>query len=77
MKFVCFLFLEIGSACSVLVGRPEGNNKQLGRPRHRREDNIRMNISERGWKGVDWMNLDQDRDQWLALVNKVLNLRVP
>jgi hypothetical protein len=42
-----------------------------------REDNIRMDLKETGWEGVDWMHLAQDRDQWWAVVNMVMNLRVP
>jgi hypothetical protein len=49
----------------------------VGRPRHRWEDFIRMQLWEMGWEGVDWMHLAQDRDQWWALVNMVMNLRVP
>jgi hypothetical protein len=58
------------------VRKPEGE-RQLGRPRRRLVDNIKMNIREIGWDGVVWMDMAQDRDQWRALVNTVLNLRVP
>jgi hypothetical protein len=54
------------------VGNPEGT-RPLGRPRCRWVDNIKMALRERGWDGVEWI----DRAQWRALVNKVLNLRVP
>jgi hypothetical protein len=64
------------NACNILVGKPKGK-RPLGRPRHRWEDNIRMDLREIGWEGVDWMHLDQDSDQWQALVNIVRNLRVP
>jgi len=58
----------------VLVGKPEGK-RPLGIPRHRWEDNIKMDLREvRG--GGDWMELAQDRDRWRALVNTVMNLRV-
>jgi hypothetical protein len=40
-------------------------------------DNIRMDVREIGWKGVDWLHLDQDRDQWLAVMNTIMNVRVP
>jgi hypothetical protein len=45
--------------------------------RRRRKDNIRMDLREIGWEGVDWMHVAQDMDQWRALVNTVMNLRVP
>jgi hypothetical protein len=60
----------------VLVGKPEGR-RPLGRPRHRWEDNIRMDFQEVGYGCVDWMELAQDRDRWRALVSGVMNLRVP
>jgi hypothetical protein len=47
------------------------------RPRRRWEDNIRMDLREIGWEGVDWIHLAQDRDQWWALVNTVMNFGVP
>jgi hypothetical protein len=55
---------------------PEGK-RQLGRPRRRWVDNIKIDLREIGWDGVDWIAMAQDRDQWRALVNTVLNLRVP
>jgi hypothetical protein len=58
------------------VGKPEGK-RPLGRPRSRWEDNIRMDLREIGWGGIDWINLVQDTDQWKALMNTVVNLRVP
>jgi hypothetical protein len=60
----------------ILVGRPEGK-RPLGRPRRRLVGNIKMDIRDIGWDGMDWVHLDQDRDQWRALVNTVMNLRVP
>jgi hypothetical protein len=59
----------------VLVGKPEGK-RQLGRPRRRWEDGIRMDLREIGWGSVDWIQLAQDRDRWRAVVNMVMNLRV-
>ena len=76
---------EIGGACSaygerrgvyrVLVGKPEGK-RPLGRPRHSWED-IKMDLQEVGCWGMDWIELAQDRDRWWALLNAVMNLRVP
>jgi hypothetical protein len=59
-----------------LVGNPE-RKRQLGRPRCRWEDNIRMDLKKIGWEGVDWMHLAQDWDQWRAVMNTVTNLLVP
>jgi hypothetical protein len=60
----------------ILVGKSEGK-KPLGRPRRMWVDNIKMDLRGRGWDGVDWIDMAQDRDQWRALVNMVLKLRVP
>jgi hypothetical protein len=60
----------------VLVGRPEGK-RPLGRPRRRWEDNIKMDLRERVIDGANWIQLTQDRVQWRACVNMVMNLRVP
>jgi hypothetical protein len=60
----------------LLVGNPEAKSP-LGRPRHRWVDNIRMDLEEVGWGNVDWIGLAKDRNRWRALVNSVLNLRVP
>jgi hypothetical protein len=64
------------NACRIFVGKPEGN-RPLGRPRRRWEDNIKTDVREIGWGGINWIDLVQDRDQWRALVNTVMNLRVP
>jgi hypothetical protein len=58
------------------VGKPEGR-RPLGRPRPRWEDNIKMDLREVGWEGIDWIDLAQDRDRWRALVYTVMNLWVP
>jgi hypothetical protein len=60
----------------ILVRKLEGN-RSLGRPRRRWENNITMDLREIGWGGMDWMYLAEVRDQWRALVNTVMNLRVP
>ena len=60
----------------VLVGKPEGR-RPLGRPRHRWEDNIKMDLQEAGGGRGNWMELAQDRDRWQALVGTVRNFRVP
>ena len=58
------------------MGKPEGKSL-LGRPRRRWEDNIKIDLLEVGCGGMDWIDLDQDRDRWRALVSAVMNLRVP
>ena len=60
----------------VLVGKPEGR-RPLSRPRRRWEDNIKMDIQEVGCGGMDWIELIRNRDRWRALVNALMNLRVP
>jgi len=60
----------------VLAGKPEGK-RPLGRPRSRWEDNIKMDLQEVGCGSMDWIELAQNRDSWWALVNAVMNLRVP
>jgi hypothetical protein len=67
---------ETRSAYRILVGKPKGK-RPLGRPRRRWVDNIKMDLTKIGWDGVDWIELAQDRDQWRALVNTVMNLQVP
>jgi hypothetical protein len=76
----------MGRACStngakrnayrIFAGKPEGK-RPLGRPRRRWENNFKMDLREIGWDGMDWIDLAQDRDQWRALMNTVMNLRVP
>jgi hypothetical protein len=72
----CSTIWEKRNAYRLLVGLPEGK-RPLGRPRRRWVDNIRMDLVEVGWGDVDWIRLAQDRNRWRALVNSVLNLRVP
>jgi hypothetical protein len=64
------------NAYRVLVGMPEGK-RPLGRQRRRWVNNIKMGLREIGWDDMDWIDLAQNRDQWRALVNTVMNLRVP
>jgi hypothetical protein len=61
---------------STLVGKPEGK-RPLGKPRRRCEENVRTDLTEVGWENVDWMHLAQDRNQWRAVVNTVMNHWVP
>jgi hypothetical protein len=58
------------------MGRPEGR-RPLGRPRHRWEDNIKIDLQEVGWAGMNWIDMAQDRDRWRAVVSAVMNLWVP
>jgi hypothetical protein len=67
---------EKRNAYRLLVGK-SGGKRPLGRPRRRWVDNIRMDLEEVGWGDVDWIGLAQDRNRWRAVVNSVLNLRVP
>jgi hypothetical protein len=67
---------ERRNAYRILVGKPEGR-RTLRIPRRRWADSIRMNLGGIEWDGVDWIDVAQDRDQWKALVNAVMNLRVP
>jgi hypothetical protein len=66
---------ENRNAYRILVGKPEGK-RPLGSPRHRWVNNIKIDLREIGWDGMDWIDLAPDRDQWRALVNTVMNLRV-
>jgi hypothetical protein len=62
--------------CRIVVGKPEGKSS-LGNPRRKWMDNIKMDLREIGSGGMDWIDLDQDGDQWGVLVNMVMKLRVP
>jgi hypothetical protein len=67
---------ERRNAYRILVGKPEGN-RPLWRPKCTWVDNIKINLRERGWGDIDWIDLAQDRDRWKAPVKTVMNLRVP
>jgi hypothetical protein len=67
---------ETRNAYRILVGKPE-KKRPLGRPRRRWVYNIKIDLREIGWGGMHWIDLVQDRNQWRALVNTVMNLRVP
>jgi hypothetical protein len=67
---------DMRNVYKILVGKPEGKNP-LGKRRRKWEDNIRMDLTEIGWEVVGWIHLAQDRDQWQAVVNTVMNLSVP
>jgi hypothetical protein len=64
------------NADRILVREPEGK-RSLGRLRHRWEGNIRMDVRERRWEAMDWIHLAQDRDQLPAVLNTVMNIRLP
>jgi hypothetical protein len=64
---------ETRNAYRIMVGKPEGK-RPLGRPRRRWGDNIKMDLGKIRWDGVDWIELAQDRDQWRAFVNMLMNL---
>jgi hypothetical protein len=66
----------VGNAYNIFVGK-RGRKRLFGRPVRRWEDNIKMDVMEIGREVVDWIQLAQDRDQWWALMNTVMNLRVP
>jgi hypothetical protein len=67
---------EVRNTYKVLVRNPEGK-RPLGRPRRRWEDNIRMELGEIRWEGVDWIHLALETDEWRALMNMEINLQVP
>jgi hypothetical protein len=63
------------NACRILVRKAEGKTPP-GTRRHRQEDNIKMDFKEIGWGSLDWIDLAQDRDTWMALVKMIMNIRV-
>jgi hypothetical protein len=72
----CSTHGEVCNAYKIFVGKPE-ENRSIGRPRRRWENNIRMGLKEIAWEGMDLTHLAQDRDRWRALVNTVMNFRIP
>ena len=71
---------EMGGACSIMVKRRGAYRVSVGRPERKRprrrwKDNIKMDLQEVGWRGMDWIDLARDRDRWRTLVNAVMNLR--
>jgi hypothetical protein len=67
---------EKRNACRILEKKPEGK-RPLGRPRRRWVDNNKMDLREIGCDGINWIDMAEDSDQWRALVNTVMNVRVP
>jgi hypothetical protein len=76
MRGACSTNWEKRNVCGLLVRMSDGK-RPLGRPRSRSVDNIRIDLGEVEWGDVAWIGLAQDRGRWRALVNSVLNLRVP
>jgi hypothetical protein len=76
MGRACSKLREKRKAYRILVRKPEGK-RPLGRPRRRWVYNIKIDLRKIEWDGMDWIDLAQDRDQWKALVNAVINFRVP
>jgi hypothetical protein len=68
-----YVALAAEKAYGSLFGKSEGK-RPLGRPRRRCKDNIKIDLTEIGWGGMDWIDLAQDRDQWRAVVNTVMNI---
>jgi hypothetical protein len=76
MGRACSIHGETRNTYRIWVGKPEGK-RPLGRQRYRWVDNIKMDLREIRWGGMAWIDLALDRGQWRALVNTVMNLRVP
>jgi hypothetical protein len=75
MRWAGHIACKMRNADKILVGKPEGK-RPLRRPRDMQEDYIRVDLQQIGWEGMYWIHLAQVRDQWLALVNTVMNLQV-
>jgi len=76
MGGACSAYGERRGVYRVLVGKPDGK-RPLGSPSRRWEDNIKVDLQEVGCGGMDWIELAHDKDEWWALVNAVMNLRIP
>jgi len=78
MMMMIIIIIILTTIIIIIIVKPEGK-RPLGRPRRRWEDNIKMDLQKVGCVGVDWIELAlaQDREKWRALVNAVMNLRVP
>jgi hypothetical protein len=76
MGWACSAYRKRRGVYRVPVGKPEGK-RPLGRTKCRWEDNIKVDLQEVGCWGIDWIELDRNRDRWRALVTAVMNLRVP
>jgi hypothetical protein len=78
MKWIWHLARTMEKKYAYTISVVEAKGKSpLGKPRHRWEHNIKIVLGEIGWDGMDWINLAQNRDQWPALVNTIMNFRVP
>jgi hypothetical protein len=76
MGGACSTNVEKRNAYRILVGNPE-EKRPLGRPRCGWVDNIKMDLREIGWDGMNWIDMTQERGQWRVLVNTVMNLQIP
>jgi len=76
MGAACGLYGERSGLYRILLGKPEGK-RQLGRPRHRWDDKIKMDLQEVGCVSMDWIDLAHDSARWWALVSVIMKLRVP
>jgi hypothetical protein len=76
MGRACSTYWEKRNAYEILMGKPEGK-RLLGRPRRRWRNNIKMDLRVIGWGCMNWIDLAQDSDKWKALMNTVMNFRVP
>jgi hypothetical protein len=76
MGGACSTHWEITNTYKTVIGKPVGK-RSLARPRHRLKSNVRINLRAVAWEVLGWIHLAHDRDQWSAVANTVMNLRVP